>query len=75
MGKIFDIKECTNCGSTDLEWNCIVDNRGMAVDGRLRLHECEVAFFLDCNACSETLKVIRGEEIAEILTDAHKVVL
>jgi hypothetical protein len=66
------IKKCSECGSTDLSWLCQPKNLGGVVDGRLRMHEIGVEFFLGCNFCSETLQILSGDNVAEILTENLK---
>lgn len=63
-------KKCGECGSADLEWHCSQDTNSGVVDGRLRMHEIHTIFYLGCNACSETLKIINGDEVAAMLTQA-----
>lgn len=63
---------CVKCGSSDLTWHCAPDNRGGVTDGRICMREVSVIFFLGCNACSETLRTVSGEEVAEWLTEEHK---
>ena len=62
--------KCEECGSTDLQWNCHQATNSQVVDGRLRLHEIYTQFFLRCNYCSETLQVVGGDKVAEMMTDA-----
>jgi hypothetical protein len=60
---------CKECGSTDLAWHCTTENRSGVVDGRLRMHDISTIFYLGCESCSGTLKVISGDEAAEQLAE------
>ena len=62
------IKNCKNCGSHILSWHCGTQNNSGVVDGRLRMHEIGVIFYLGCDECSETLSIINGDKVAEIMT-------
>lgn len=71
---MLDLKElslvCPECESgQDVQWNCrqTTGSSGV-VDGRLRLHEVSTVFFAGCEACSTTLKIIDGDDVAEMLT-------
>lgn len=55
---------CDECGSGNLRWFADVQNQGSAVDGRVRMHETKARFVLGCEACSETLLIVLGDEIA-----------
>ena len=58
---------CPNCGSGNLKWFPEVRNLGGVQDGRIKLNETGVEFFLGCEDCSETIKTLTGEEIARLL--------
>lgn len=59
---------CKECGGDQLRWHSQVKNTSGVVDGRLRSHEIRPIFVLGCDECSETLKVIDGDEAASIMT-------
>jgi hypothetical protein len=59
---------CPECGSTDTEWHCSQYTDSGVVDGRLRMHEVRTRFSLGCNYCSETIRIIGGDELARMLT-------
>lgn len=61
---------CPECGSTDTEWNCTQTTNSGVVDGRLRMHDISTVFFLGCNCCSTTIRTVRGEELAAMMTKA-----
>ena len=63
--------KCKNCGSEKLSWHCGKRGTDGIQDGRFRMHEVHVTFFLGCDECSETLKYASGDEIASFLTDVH----
>jgi hypothetical protein len=67
--KLTTITECKNCGSKKLKWHCSPVNLGGVQDGRIRMHETEVIFYLGCEDCSETLKTLHGNVIAEFLNE------
>ncbi len=56
---------CNNCGSLLLSWNCGKKNNSGIQDGRLQCHDISV---LGCEECSETLKIIDGDEAAQLLS-------
>jgi hypothetical protein len=60
--------QCPNCGSKEMTWHCGPQNRGGVMDGRIKMNEIGVIFFLGCDSCSETLKVIDGDHVATVLT-------
>ena len=63
---------CGNCGSKNLTWNCQAQNRGGVVDGRICMREVGVIFYLGCDECSETVQIIDGDKIAEMMTETLK---
>lgn len=67
LGKIPTI--CHVCGSENLEWDCCAQNHGCVQDGRISMSEVGVVFFLGCNECSETLKIVDGDEVAQVLNN------
>ncbi len=67
---VIQVTECRECGSTNLTWHCGQKNLAGVTDGRLRLHDVGTEFFLGCDDCSETLRVVSGDKVAEILTSS-----
>lgn len=65
------VAECNACGSRDLTWHCQAQNRGGVQDGRIKMNEVGVIFFLGCDKCSETVRIIDGEVVAVALTAIH----
>ncbi|ELQ8316867.1 TPA: hypothetical protein ACQRHU_005877 [Pseudomonas aeruginosa] len=63
--------QCTDCGSIDLSWSASTITTSGVQDGRLRLSEVQSQFVLGCNFCSETLAVLSGDRVADVLTAAH----
>lgn len=61
---------CPECGSTDTEWHCSQHTSSGVMEGRLRTHEVSTQFFLGCNHCSETIRIISGNELARLMTEA-----
>lgn len=61
------LKDCTECGSENLKWFADVQNTGTCVDGRIRMHETRAIFVLGCESCSETIRIVSGDEIADFL--------
>lgn len=58
---------CPNCGSHKSSWGCTTRNAGSATDGRLRLSEVVVLFYLGCNDCSETIKILTSDEVVALM--------
>jgi hypothetical protein len=61
-------RRCPECNGDNLEWGVSMRNTSGVVDGRLRMHEVACDFFLGCRDCSETVLVIKADEVAEFLT-------
>jgi hypothetical protein len=59
---------CPECESQRLAWGFSPRNTSGVVDGRLRLNEVGVDFYLHCEECSETLAVIDAEYVAQFLS-------
>ena len=58
--------KCPECESTDTEWswqNCSSE----VAEGRLRTNEVTPLFILGCNACSETIKVMKVDQVVSML--------
>lgn len=66
---LISTKICPECKSDELSWNCGVKNHGTAQNNRLNLHEVGTIFILGCECCSETVGVVTGDEVAELLND------
>lgn len=65
------VAKCGECdGSGDLVWKCTQETNSGVVDGRLRMHEINTVFYLACEYCSETVKEVKGDEVAELLTQS-----
>lgn len=61
------LSKCHACGSSDLIWFTL-RNTGGAQGEPLRMPEIAYDFILGCEECSETLRVLRAEDVAEYLT-------
>jgi hypothetical protein len=61
---------CQECGGTDTEWHCSQYTNSDVENGRLRLHEVVTRFFLGCNSCSATIRIISGDKLARLMTEA-----
>ena len=61
------LSKCHACGSSDLIWFTL-RNTGGAQGEPLRMPEIAYDFILGCKECSETLRVLRAEDVAEYLT-------
>lgn len=57
-------ESCKDCGSTQLTWHADVRNYGGVQDGRLKMNEIGPIFYLGCDECSATLKIVDGDAIA-----------
>ena len=62
-----EMKHCPECGSYDLKWFPQMQNIGCVQDGRIQMHEVSCVFVLGCEYCSETVKIISAEKVAELL--------
>lgn len=61
---------CKNCGGTDLEWFAHVRALNDVQQGRLNTHDVGCVFVLGCEECSETLHVVKADDIAALLNAA-----
>lgn len=59
--------KCRSCGSSDLIW-FIFRNKGGAQGEPLRMPEIAYDFILVCKECSESLRVLRADDVVEYLT-------
>jgi len=65
------VAKCKGCGgSNNLVWHCSQDTNSGVADGRLRMHEIHTVFYLACEYCSETVKTVKGDEVADLLTQS-----
>lgn len=62
--------KCLNCGGHELTWTPHYKNNSGVGDGRLRVHDVACVFVLGCDQCSETLKVVSVDEIANAINKA-----
>jgi hypothetical protein len=53
----FSITYCRECYCHDISWFVGKDKTDIQ-DGRLRMHDISVFFYLGCNYCSETLATV-----------------
>lgn len=60
-------KYCSECGSFDIIWDMVMENKSGVQEGRLRTQDVSVLYFLGCADCSETLRVVSGQKILELL--------
>lgn len=65
---LFSDSSCPECGSWELTWHCQPQNRGGVQDGQIKMNEVGVIFFLGCDECSETVRIIDGDVVAVALT-------
>ena len=59
---------CPECESHRLAWGFSPRNTSGVVDGRLRLGEVGVDFYLHCEECSETLAIVDAEYVARFMS-------
>lgn len=64
------IESCKECGSKSLSWFATNANTSGVQEGRLRTSEVTCQFVLGCDECSETLKVVSADAIANFLSAA-----
>lgn len=62
-------KACPRCLGAELRWHCGQRNTSGVVDGRLKMGDVSTEFFLGCEGCSETIHVLSGDVIAQMLTE------
>jgi hypothetical protein len=56
---------CPECGSTDLSWHTQSSVTNGTPDGKLRANEVSTLFVLGCGHCSETIKTLTADQVAE----------
>ncbi len=66
---------CPKCGSRELTWHADTKNYGSSVDGQICMREVGPIFALGCDDCSETISVISGDKVAEMVTKFQRVML
>jgi len=59
--------KCPECNGENLTWEDGTQNTGGAVDGRFRASELQGIFILGCNDCSETVKMVLANDVADYL--------
>jgi hypothetical protein len=59
--------QCPECASNDTEWHCSQQTTSSVADGRLRMSEVSTVFTLGCNSCSETIRTMTGDEVAQMM--------
>ncbi|WP_414488060.1 hypothetical protein [Stenotrophomonas maltophilia] len=64
---------CRHCDSTDLKWFAHVRTLNDVQQGRLNTHDVGCVFVLGCEECSETLRVVKADDIAALLNAAPPV--
>lgn len=62
--------KCKNCGGNLNSWFTSNRVNSVAVDGRLKSSEISCDFVLGCDECSETLRVVRADEVASQMNAA-----
>ncbi|MDH0071280.1 hypothetical protein N7359_01825 [Stenotrophomonas maltophilia] len=58
---------CKHCDSPDVEWFAHVRVLNDVPHGRLNAHDVGCVFVLGCAECSETLHVVKADDIASLL--------
>lgn len=66
---LFSAGCCPECGSRELTWHADTKNYGGVQDGRICIREVGPIFYLGCDYCSETIRVIDGDKVAAMLTE------
>lgn len=66
---LFSAGCCPECGSRDLTWHVGVRNLNTSVDGQICMREVGPIFYLGCDECSETIRTVDGDKVAEMLTE------
>lgn len=59
--------ECPNCGSYELKWDismAVTRNLPPGSVHQLSLGDTSCAFYLGCEECSETVRIVSAEDIA-----------
>ncbi len=61
--------KCNECGSSELEWDHGAKITSGVVQGRLNTNDVETFFYLGCNECSETVKIVSCDDVANLLNN------
>lgn len=70
LQELLEIDVCPECEQSEyLQWNCSTRTTGGVPQGRLNSNEVIPIFYLGCEYCSETLGVVDGDDVAELLTE------
>lgn len=59
----FHIKQCKECGSDEISWENLLTNTNGIQDGKLRMHDIGIVYYLACNYCGETLAHATSSEV------------
>lgn len=70
--KLVKLKECKECGESDLVWQASSEIKNGIVQGKLNTSDVNNIFFLGCEYCSETLGVVDEDDVADLLTGINK---
>lgn len=62
--------KCKECDSTSLSWFAQNTVPNGIQQNRLNTHDVQCVFVLGCNACSETLKIVSADKIADLLNQS-----
>ena len=65
-----EAEKCRVCGSDSLSWQTMQSVRNGIMQNRLNTNDVECIFFLGCDSCSETLRTITAEQVAQQMTQA-----
>ncbi len=61
--------ECPHCGTDNTEWDYRMICNSEVPEGRLRTNEVSVIFYVGCNECSETITILRPNQIVNLLNE------
>ena len=62
-------KSCGECESDDLFWFAQNTVPNGIQQNRLNTHDVQCVFVLGCNNCSETLRLVSADQIAELMNE------
>lgn len=65
LGKVPE--SCRECGGTAFSWFTSYETDSGVQQGRLRTSEVKCLFVLGCDDCSETLKIVSADKLADAL--------
>lgn len=60
-------QKCPKCGGSQLEWGYSNRITNDVSQGRLNTNDVETFFYLGCEDCSETVKIINCNDVVGIL--------